>query len=429
VVAGAIADPRSVLSPRAMRVALVAPFGLRPKGTTSARVVPIARVLAARGAAVRVVVPPWDDPERSGLRWLDDGVEIVHAPVGRHPLGAPAVLWQMLREVRRFAPDVVHCFKPIGYSGALAYILTASAGRHGTPLVVVDADDLEGPTGWSGRRRLGIAGAVRGAQEAGTLRRAPLVTVASAWLRDYAESLGRSADTVLYLPNGHDVSIPPPQGRNGLHATGQRGEGLVRPNASRALWYTRFTEAAPQRVADLAARILTAIPAARLVVVGEEISQGDRAAVAAAIAGAGIEDRVDWRGYDAGATEDWLRQTQSAAVAIYPMDDDATNRARCPSKVPQLMALGIPVVAESVGEVTSFLAGFEETCLVAPGDSLGFAARTIELLTNGRRRTAVGRQLKKAAEAWRWNRVAGGLHDWYAQHLTPLAQGSIATAR
>ena len=45
-----------------LRVAIVAPFGLRPKGTTISRALPIAQVLACQGASVRLVIPPWPAP-------------------------------------------------------------------------------------------------------------------------------------------------------------------------------------------------------------------------------------------------------------------------------------------------------------------------------------------------------------------------------
>src|SRR4051812_9545727 len=45
-----------------MRIAFLAPFGLQPKGTVSARMLPLAHALAGRGHMVRVVIPPWDDP-------------------------------------------------------------------------------------------------------------------------------------------------------------------------------------------------------------------------------------------------------------------------------------------------------------------------------------------------------------------------------
>jgi glycosyltransferase involved in cell wall biosynthesis len=184
------------------------------------------------------------------------------------------------------------------------------------------------------------------------------------------------------------------------------------------LWYTRFTEASADRVVGLLIRILGAIPAARLVVIGEEIDSGGRAEFAAALADAGLDDRVDWRGYAPDAVQDVLAGSSGPIVAIYPMDDDATNRARCPSKVPQLMALGVPTVAEGVGEIPRYLAEFEETCLASPGEANTFAAQVVRLLENAQLRAEVGDGLRRAASRWRWDEVAGGVLEWYQANLT-----------
>src|ERR1044071_2200971 len=124
------------------RVVLVAPFGLRPKGTTSARVVPIGRVLAAQGVDVRVVIPPWDDPGSAGQTSREDGLEIVHTRLAAGPLRSLALIRELQRLADEFDPDLIHVFKPIGYSGLLGW-WRAHWGRSSRPLVVVDADDLE----------------------------------------------------------------------------------------------------------------------------------------------------------------------------------------------------------------------------------------------------------------------------------------------
>ena len=59
-----------------MRIALLAPFGLRAKGTARARTLPLARGLARRGHSVAVFIPPYDSVEDAGRRWRDDGVEV-----------------------------------------------------------------------------------------------------------------------------------------------------------------------------------------------------------------------------------------------------------------------------------------------------------------------------------------------------------------
>src|SRR4029078_9194650 len=61
-----VCGPSSVVGYNSpMRIALLAPFGLQPKGTVQARILPLAHALGARGHQVRVVIPPWDDPDAS----------------------------------------------------------------------------------------------------------------------------------------------------------------------------------------------------------------------------------------------------------------------------------------------------------------------------------------------------------------------------
>ena len=83
-----------------MRITLIAPFALHPKGTTRWRVLPLARALAAQGHAVRVVIPPYDWPAHSGLAWRDRGVDLVNAALPAR-LGAAG---QLLLVFRQAAP-------------------------------------------------------------------------------------------------------------------------------------------------------------------------------------------------------------------------------------------------------------------------------------------------------------------------------------
>jgi glycosyltransferase involved in cell wall biosynthesis len=402
-----------------MRVALVAPFGLRPRGTTSSRVLPIARELARAGATVRVVIPPWDDPERAGERWTQDGFAVVHTSAGGGIASPPSILREVVHRVQEFQPDVVHAFKPIGYSAAAASWLQ-HIGR--TAQVVVDADDLEGPSGWGARRRLGLAGRIRGIQERWTLRNAPLLTVASAWLRSYVCRLGQPAERVRLVQNGYD---PPPTGLGSTTeprpAPADSGPAPGAPVT--LLWYTRFTEARPDRAAALLAPLLSTPGSPRLTIIGEEVDRGDSRALAAALANRGVGDQIDWLGYTPTLLDRIATSQAGKLVGIYPLDDDLVNWARCPSKVPHLMALGIPVVGEAVGELASYLAGQREACLAPAGDAHGFRGRVRALLADPHQRARIGSELREAASQWTWERTARGLLDWYTASPAPPTQG------
>ena len=60
-----------------MKIVFIGPFGLQPKGTMSVRALPLAKALVNRGHKVTVLIPPWDDPDRAGQTWEDNGVQIV----------------------------------------------------------------------------------------------------------------------------------------------------------------------------------------------------------------------------------------------------------------------------------------------------------------------------------------------------------------
>ena len=395
-----------------LRIALVAPFGLQPKGTTSARVMPIARALARRGASVRVVIPPWDDPERAGACYEDHDVEVVHTRIGAPGLRAATILRDCWSSVQAFHPDVVHCFKPIGYSGMIAAELYSSPspprkgrgwgeGGPPRPRVIVDADDLEGPLGWAGRKPLGIAGRLRGIQERLVIRRVGRVTVASTWLAAFARQRGVQPAKRFLLPNGYDPN------QISAHAAPAVGSAYY-------VWYTRFTEAEPARAARLLAPLLGSSDAPRLAILGEEVNAGDRAALHAALTAAGVAQYVDWLGYAPDALGRLVAEHGTNLIALYPLDDDLVNRARCPSKIPQLMAYGIPIVAEGVGEVARYLAGSYTDCVAQPGDPAAFQERACRLAANPSLRQTVGESLRIAAQTWTWDKVTGGLLEWYS---------------
>jgi glycosyltransferase involved in cell wall biosynthesis len=387
----------------ALRVTFVAPFGLRRKGTTRARVIPLAAALAARGHRVRVVVPAWDSPQDWGRRERLPGVEILHLPLRALRCAglSPALLTQVWRAALIGSPDVLHCFKPIGYSGAVAYGAALAAHRSKLPrLVAVDTDDLEGRHGWSVRdRRPRWQVALIDLQERRTIRVAHLVTVASAYLRGRVIDWGCRGNRVCYLPNG--VQSP------GSHALCPSEEaakecGLV--------LYTRFNEFTPRRGVALLDRILDECPRLRVTVIGdgEERSQFESLVQSYTWA-----DRVALTGFHEG---DSLRALLRAPnIALWLLDDNSTNQARSPSKLVELMAWGRAVVAEDVGEVRCLVGCAGR--LVAAGDAAGIVCAVKELLANAAARSELGAAAaQRAAKDLSWDCRAARLEAAYTRY-------------
>ena len=365
-----------------MRVVMIGPFGLRPRGTMAVRALPMARALSARGHTVTVLLPPWQNPEDAGQHWDEEGVTVENIPLPP-PLPLFFHLATALRLARRalaLEPDVVHAFKPKAYSGLAHWLLTClPRGRR--PPVVVDSDDWEGAGGWNDvvhpvtGRRLYSAPQRRFFvwQERWGLTHADAITVASRTLYGLTLGLGVPESHLFYVPNGVAE----------VKATGP----TPYREAKDLLLYTRFFEFPARRVVEILRRVRERLPQVRLRVVGQGLF-GEEAVLLEEARRAGLEAAIDLVGW---VEPQRLPETFArAAVALYPFDDTLLNRAKCPVKLLDLLAAGVPVVAEGVGEIRQAIRHGETGWLVEPGDEAGFAAAVVRLLEDPALRDRLG---------------------------------------
>ena len=93
-----------------LRIAMIGPFGMAPKGTMRMRALPLAGELAARGHAIKMLLPPWHTPDEAGRRWQEHDVEIENVSLwpGRAPWLYPLVSARLVRGARSWRPDVIH---------------------------------------------------------------------------------------------------------------------------------------------------------------------------------------------------------------------------------------------------------------------------------------------------------------------------------
>ncbi len=384
----------------ALRIAFVAPFGVRQKGTTRARVIPLAAALAARGHTVRVVVPAWDSPVDWGRVERVGQAEIVHLPTRpvRSPEYSPAILAQTWCAVADWRPDVLHCFKPIGYSGAVALLVarTGHARRKAT-LVAVDADDLEGSSGWARRSgRPWWQAALLDLQERRTLCAAALVTVASQYLLRRAAAWGVEPRRLHYLPNAVNLPHGPTTSARPLRA-----------GPPKLLLYTRFNEFSLRRGVDAIGRVLSCLDTALLTVVGDG---PQRAAFERLVLGRPWASRVRFAGFLEG--RDLAVALSGADVAIWLFDDTPINRARSPVKLVELLAAGVPVVAEAVGEVAALAgAGLR---LVRPGNVRELTTAVVTLALGAAKQPVQAmRAQERASRTPTWEARAEALEQRY----------------
>jgi glycosyltransferase involved in cell wall biosynthesis len=376
-----------------MRIVMVGPFGFHPKKTMRARAFRLARPLAACGHDVALVMPPWHTPEEAGRRWDEDGVAVQYVSLRG---GVPGVTRALLEATLAFQPDVVHCFKPKAYSGLVAWWLWR---RHRQQLrLVVDSDDWEGWGGWNDHAPYSpLQKRFFAWQERWGLAHQHALTVASRALQTLAWAHGAPQRQVHYLPNGAGIQpgVPPSTRREEL--------GLAaRPVL---LLYSRLFEFDAGRLAAILHHVQAARPDLAILAVGAGLYEADAAEVRGRLVEAGLDRALVDVGWVAEAE---LPELLAAADAgLYLMDDTLLNRAKCPVKLADMLAVGVPVVAEAVGQVPEYVVHHETGLLRASGDVEGLASDLLWLLEDACLRRQLGQQAARHVERhFSWTRLA-----------------------
>ncbi len=376
-----------------MRIAMVGPFGFHPKKTMRARAFRLARALVASGHDVAIFMPPWHTPQEAGRSWTEDDVAITYVPLQGGTLGITRAL---LRATLAFGPDVVHCFKPKAYSGLAAWWLWRRRRRD--LRIVVDSDDWEGWGGWNERAPYSpLQKRFFAWQERWGLRHQHALTVASRTLESLAWAHGAAPDQVYYLPNGPGIAP-------GIPATNRR-ESLGLARRPVLLLYSRLFEFGAERLVTILQRVQTALPDLAILTVGAGLYDADSAALREQMEQAGLDRLL----VDAG----WVDEAElpallaAADVGLYLMDDHLLNRAKCPVKLADMLAVGVPVVGEAVGQVPEYVVHGETGLLRASGDEEGLAQDLVRLLRDDPLRRQLGRQgATRIAGCFSWQRLA-----------------------
>ncbi len=377
-----------------MKIVFIGPFGLQPKGTMSARALPLAKALVDKGHTVTVLIPPWDDSGRSGQTWEEDGVQVVNVVL---PPGVPLLFYILLTRTliaRALAlqPDAIHLFKPKAYAG-LAHLVLWWLRRLGAISVrlVVDSDDWE--QAWNEISPYSAAQKKLFTwQERWGLRRADVVTAASRALEKLATAHRPDKQSgVFYLPNGFSEDRSP-------NFSLETQSGGLTPQTVREKWdlgqaptillYSRFVEFRLERIVTLAQRVAKHLPETRWLIVGRGL-QGEETKLAAQLAEAGLDkERVHFTG--------WLPVEQlpacfeAADAAIFPYDDTLINRTKCSVKLIDLLAAGLPVVADAVGQNCEYIEHNVSGILIPAEDDDAFAEAVVDLLQSPDKRHKLG---------------------------------------
>lgn len=394
-----------------MRIAIVGNFALAGKQTMAERALPLAEELAGRGHKVMLALPVRQDGDERGPSDRK-GVIIKYARRPRLLTGAGPIAQtlSLFGLAARWHPDVVYCFKPIAYAGGvLAIFKFLRAIRLYRCGLVLDTDDWEGYGGWNELHSYPWwVKRVIASQERWSLRHADAVTVANQALGEMVTKVG--ARCVTYLPNAtreRNADAPPPRLAT-PDSLGLAGRPVV-------LLYTRFVEFDPSRALAVVTSVAAQVPGAVLLVVGLGLN-GEEERLNRLAAERGATDLVVQAGWvDTADLDGFFR---SAHVAIYPMDDTLLNRTKCPAKLRDLLAAGVAVVADRVGQAAEYIDDGTTGVLVRAGDVSAMTAEVVALLTDAAKRRALGDAARdEFRERWTWRRWA------------PVAESVLESAR
>lgn len=392
-----------------MKICFLAPFGIRPKGTVIARMLPLAAELQAMGHTVTIIAPPYTNPEDSGKIEKVRGVRLVNVelPSCSKTAGALLIAWRMFLTLRTEQPSLVHLFKPKGYGGltAIFILLLKKIGIHLPPLFV-DTDDWEGSGGMNDLHSYSTAEKRLFAfQEQWLSKHANGVTVASLTLERLTMDMGIPKERILYLPNC--VEAKPP----GDKAFSRTKLGIA-ADVPVLLLYTRFFEFTQDRLYLLLAEISRQIPGVKILVAGKGNNCEEKLLHEAA-AEKGFGDALLMAGWlDPEVISDYFA---AADVAIYPLDNTLTNRAKCPAKLAELLAAGVPVVADAVGQATEYIKAGNPDLICRPGDWREMAASVVGLLNDNERRIVLGEASRIfILEQYSWRKFAILLSKFYS---------------
>ncbi len=392
-----------------MNIVMIGPFAFTPKGTVSARVFYAARALVKRGHRVTILMPPYDNLADSGKQWMRDGVQGVNMVIRRiTPITPVTVALAMARRAQAKKPDVIHVFKPIGYSGLAEHFLSESSR---VPLVL-DHDDWEGRGGWADINpypRLWRWFFVR--QETDSIRRAHAVTVASRTLQTQVWGLGIDPARVFYVPNGPDESWRTRYEESAGQRPQIRAE-LGVGDAPLAVYVGHIPHGNDlDQALDAMERLLPTVPDLRFVILGT----GDGVpALRADIARRGLDRAVILTGWmDHARVPDYLA---AADLAIYPYRDSLINRAKCAGKIVEYMAMGLPIVASRVGQNVEYIEHGTSGLLAEPGDADSFAQMMLVMLSDPQKAKSMGAAARERVWArFDWDRLVVTVEQAYQE--------------
>jgi phosphatidylinositol alpha 1,6-mannosyltransferase len=355
-----------------MRVTVVSESFLPQINGVTGSVIQVLRHLRRTGHQAQVIAPG-DVPESC------EGFEVVALPSvgfpGYSQVRVPLVVsGRIVRELERFAPDVIHLASPFALGGQVMTDVAGFALRYG----------LTAASNAAWRR-------IRSIHERAQVTLAPSPTAA----RNLEE---HGIPRVQVWPRGVDTAAFSPSHRDaGLRAQLAPAGGVLVGFVGRL--------AAEKQVEDLA--VLSDLPGVRLVVIGDG---PERERLSRALPGAHFTGAL--------TGSDLSQAVASLDMFVHPGPYETFCQA-----AQEAMASGIPVVAVGAGGLRDLVDNSRTGWLYPPGDLRALRGHVADLVGDQTKRQAMGMAAHHAVRARTWPVVCDRLLGHYSEAASGVAAG------
>ena len=178
------------------------------------------------------------------------------------------------------------------------------------------------------------------------------------------------------------------------------------------LLYSRFFEFDTERLAKVLAGVQDRVPDLAVLIIGASLYDTDDQK---------LRDGLDRHGLlPAIVNLGWVDEAdlplllRIADGAVYLMDDTLINRSKCPVKLADLVAAGVPVVAEKIGQVSEYVINGVTGFLRPTGDVTGLTEDIACLLLDEKKRAQFGQAAQQHYRAnFSWDHLAARLDAVY----------------